>query len=94
MVAITTGKVMNPLRDVARARESHRLLDVAGLPGRLALSPAEAAEALGVGITLFQEQIQPELRIVRIGRRRLIPVAELVAWLSANAEPTLRSEAR
>ena len=66
-------------------RERPQLLDIKTLPGRLALSPVEAAEALGVGITFFQEHIQPDLPIVRIGRRRLVPVAALVAWLEANA---------
>jgi hypothetical protein len=63
-----------------------RLLDLAALPGRLALSPDEAARALGVGLTFFNESIGPELRLVRRGRRVLVPVAELARWLDREAE--------
>jgi excisionase family DNA binding protein len=66
-----------------------RLVDTAALPGRLALSPREAAAALGVGLTYFQQVVQPDLKIVRIGRRRLIPVSELVRWLEQHAKHAL-----
>lgn len=56
---------------------------------RLALTRAEAAEALGVGITTFKTKIAPELRVVRQGKVRLFPVAELERWLEANAERVL-----
>lgn len=49
--------------------------------GRLALSPDEAAEALGVSRDLFDRAIAPGLRMVRVGRRRLVAVAELRDWL-------------
>jgi hypothetical protein len=65
---------------------SARVLDVDGLPGRLAVGPAEAARALGVGLTYFTESIVPELRVVRRGRRVIVPVSELVAWLEHNGE--------
>jgi excisionase family DNA binding protein len=55
----------------------------------LALTVQEAAAALSVSYDTFHEQIEPELRIVRIGRRKLIPVAELERWLAENAERTL-----
>jgi excisionase family DNA binding protein len=51
---------------------------------RLALSKAEAAEVLGVSVDFFEEHIQPDLKIVYKGRRRLIPVRELEKWLEAN----------
>ncbi len=63
-----------------------RLLDVGELPGRLALSPAEAAHSLGIGLTTFTESVIPELRVVRRGRRLIIPIAELVRWLDRNGE--------
>jgi excisionase family DNA binding protein len=56
---------------------------------RLALSKAEAAEALGVSIDFLEEHVMHELRIVRRGRRRLIPTVELVRWLESNAHRTL-----
>lgn len=52
---------------------------------RLAVSKAEAAQALGVSVDFFEEHVMHELRVVRRGRRRLIPVRELERWLDANA---------
>src|SRR3954462_15427782 len=56
---------------------------------RLALTKAEAAEALGVSVDFFEDHIMCELRIVRRGRRRLIPVAELRRWLETSADHAL-----
>src|SRR3954451_12668529 len=56
---------------------------------RLALTKSEAAEALSVSVDFFEDHIMCELRIVRRGRRRLIPVAELVRWLESNADRAL-----
>ena len=53
---------------------------------RIALTAAEAAEALGVGVTFFDQEVAPELRVIRRGRKRLIPVAELERWTTENAE--------
>jgi len=53
--------------------------------GRLALSKLEAADALGVSVDFLEEHVMHELRIVRRGRRRLIPVRELERWLDDNA---------
>jgi excisionase family DNA binding protein len=63
-------------------------LDAAPVP-RLALSVEEACQALGVGWEYWREHIAPEVRIVRRGRRKLVPVSELQAWLEANAERVL-----
>jgi excisionase family DNA binding protein len=56
---------------------------------RLALSPGEAAEALGVSRDFFDQHISPKLRIVRRGRRKLVAVRELERWLSEQAAFTL-----
>jgi excisionase family DNA binding protein len=77
---------METTRARAPAMADLRLLDSAGLPGRLALAPTEAAAALGVGLTYFTETVAPELRVVRRGRRVLVPVAELVRWLEREGE--------
>lgn len=53
---------------------------------RLALTKSEAAESLGVSVDFLEQHVMPELRIVRRGRRRLIPLRELERWLEANAE--------
>ena len=54
-------------------------------PARLAYSPDEAAGALGVSRDYFDRHVMPELRVVRRGRLRLIPVAELERWLAESA---------
>jgi excisionase family DNA binding protein len=56
---------------------------------RVALTPAEAAAALGVGPDFFDQNIRPELKVIRRGSKRLIPVAELERWCSENAERVL-----
>jgi excisionase family DNA binding protein len=45
----------------------------------------EAAEALGVSVDYFADHIAPEVRMVRNGRTRLVPVSEIQAWLERNA---------
>ena len=59
-----------------------------GVP-RLALSKAEAAEALGVSVDFLEEHVMGELRVVRRGRRRLIPLSELERWLDESSARTL-----
>lgn len=56
---------------------------------RIALTPLEAAAALGVGPDFFDENIAPELRLIRRGRKRLVPVAELERWTAENAEQAI-----
>jgi hypothetical protein len=55
----------------------------------LALSVEQAAAALSIGWDAFHEHVEPELRIVRLGRRKLIPVSELEKWLADHAENVL-----
>lgn len=56
---------------------------------RLALSVSEACEALGCGWDFWREHVEPELRIVRRGRRKMVAVAELADWLERSGERTL-----
>lgn len=56
---------------------------------RLALSPDEAAEALGVSRDFLDEHIGPELRWVRRGRRKLVAITELERWLAESGARTL-----
>ena len=58
-------------------------------PPRLALTRPEAAAAIGCSIDSFERHIQPELRLIRRGRLRLIPVVELERWLDRNAARVL-----
>ena len=55
----------------------------------IALTPPEAAAALGCGEDFFTEHVRPELRLIRRGRKVLIPVAELERWSAENAEHAL-----
>ena len=59
---------------------------------RLALSIDEAAEALSVSRDFFEQHIRHELRLVRRGRKILVPVRELERWLEHNAVLTLDTD--
>jgi excisionase family DNA binding protein len=52
----------------------------------LALSVEQACEALGVSWDTWRAHIEPDVPLVRLGRRKLIPVSELQAWLDRHAE--------
>lgn len=68
------------------AKSNHAL----GAPvPRLALTVEEACVALGIGEDFWRVQIAPEVRIVRRGRRKLVAVAALEAWLAENGERVL-----
>jgi excisionase family DNA binding protein len=58
-------------------------------PPRLALTITEAAAALGVSEDFLHEHIAPELCWVRRGRKKLVSVRELEAWLEREATRTL-----
>jgi hypothetical protein len=58
------------------------------------LSKPDAAAALGMSIDSFERYAQPHLRVIRRGRLRLFPVAELERWATDNAEHTLNTEDR
>jgi hypothetical protein len=53
---------------------------------RLSLNKPEAAACLGMSIDSFERYVQPELRVIRRGRLRLFPLAELERWIAENAE--------
>jgi hypothetical protein len=56
---------------------------------RLALSVEEACAAIGCSWDFWSEHVAPEVKLVRRGRRKMIPVTELQRWLEDNAERTL-----
>ena len=43
---------------------------------RVALTRLEAAAALGMSLDSFERHVQPELKLVRRGKLRLIPVVD------------------
>jgi excisionase family DNA binding protein len=51
---------------------------------RLSLGLDEAAAALGVSRDTLERHILPSLRVVYLGRRRLIAVSELQKFLEVN----------
>ena len=61
---------------------------VAPIP-RIALSRHEAAAALGIGLDSFERYVQPHVRMIRWGRLRLLPIAELNRFVDQAAAPTL-----
>ena len=65
------------------------LLAHANAPARIALTKAEAAAAIGVSTDFFEAHVQPDLRVVREGRKVLVPVAELERWVRERAATTL-----
>jgi excisionase family DNA binding protein len=56
---------------------------------QLALRPEQAAQALGVSRSFFFAEILPELRVVRCGRLRLVPLRSLEDWLERHAARAL-----
>jgi hypothetical protein len=61
---------------------------------RIALTPSEAAAAIGVGPDFFDANVAPQLRLIRRGRKRLVPVRELERWVSENAEMPMVEQLR
>jgi hypothetical protein len=56
---------------------------------RLAVTPGQAAAAIGCSRDFFDEHIAPELRWVRRGRLKFVAIAELESWLQRSAALTL-----
>jgi hypothetical protein len=57
----------------------------------IALTKPAAAAALGISTDSFERHVQPHVAVIRRGRLRLFPVAELERWAHKNAEkpPTI-----
>lgn len=56
---------------------------------RVALTPAEAAAALGCSQEFFRENVDAELPWVRRGRKRFVGTAALAQWVADNSRTTL-----
>jgi excisionase family DNA binding protein len=80
------------LRDLVQNGNAAKPKQPLDLKARLALSPDEAAEVLGVSRDYLDQWIGPELRWVRRGRRKLVAVTELQAWLSRSGSLTLEQD--
>ena len=64
-------------------------MKIAPVP-RVALTRIEAAASLGMSLDSFERHVQPTIRLLRLGKMRLVPVAELARWADENAERTVR----
>jgi hypothetical protein len=64
------------------------LTAIAPIP-RLALTRPEAAAAIGMSLDSFERCVQPTIRLIRLGRMRLVPTNELERWLEDHAARTL-----
>lgn len=56
---------------------------------RFALTREEAARSLGMSVDSFERHVQPEVKLVRRGKLRLVPVTEIARWCEENAAPVL-----
>jgi hypothetical protein len=52
----------------------------------LALSVEQACESLGVSWKLWRSEVEPHVKVVRLGRRKLVSVAELERFLADRGE--------
>lgn len=55
----------------------------------IAVTRETAAQMLGMSIDSFERHVQPDVRLIRRGKLRLVPVEELRKWAEANAERVL-----
>lgn len=54
-------------------------------PPRLSLNIAESCACLGVSEAVFKASVLPQIKVVTLGRRVLVPTTELQRWLDAQA---------
>lgn len=66
---------------------------VGALP-RLAFRRSEAAASLGISIDAFDDHVAPHVRWIRLGRLRLVAVAELEQWCDRSAARTIDGDRR
>lgn len=59
---------------------------------KMALSIEEAAATMSLSRDTFERHVVPHLRVVRVGRRLLVPVRELEQWLDHEAAEPLLAE--
>ena len=62
--------------------------DTAAVP-RVALTLDEAAASLGLSRDSLERHVLADLHVIRRGKIRLVPVAELERWATSSAEQPL-----
>lgn len=78
---MTPSSARSPLNGAPQTRNGR----AAPVP-RTALSIEEACLSLGISWDTWNEHVAPTIRVARLGRRQLVPVAELERWLAKRAE--------
>jgi hypothetical protein len=63
-------------------------------PPRLAVRMEEAAACLGISDDHFRAHVAPHLRIVRLGRAKLVALTELQRFLDDHGERVLETGGR
>lgn len=58
---------------------------------RLLLDREEAATALAMSVDHFERFVQPHVRMVRAGQKRLVSIRELEAWVNQQLRLPLNS---
>lgn len=58
-------------------------------PVRVALTRDEAAASLGISLDSFEKYVQPHIRLIVLGSRKVVPVSELARWADRAAEKPL-----
>jgi hypothetical protein len=56
----------------------------------LLLSIEEACESLSISWQTWHREVEPEIKLVRLGRLKRVPVVELEKWIAEHAEAVLR----
>jgi excisionase family DNA binding protein len=57
----------------------------------LAVPPEQAAVLLSMSRDHFDRYVRDEMRLIRVGRKVLVPVKELERWIERNATLTLEA---
>jgi hypothetical protein len=60
----------------------------------VAVTREHAARLLGMSTDSFERHVQAEVKMIRRGKLRLVPVSELERWAERNAEHVLDGAVR
>jgi hypothetical protein len=77
--------IIRAIRVESPGQEGRGTIVLAPVP-RIALSMEEAAKALGIGRTCFNERVGPEMKKLRVGDRVLISVEELERYAREKSQ--------
>jgi len=67
------------------SKSGSRLADRVGVVPQLALRVKDAAQALGMSVDSFERYVEPDLKLLRLGKMKLVPTYELQRFVNENA---------